>query len=107
MAKGENNSFRRERHDERVLYTVWALWLIGFSEQRIGMVVGRTRKQISGIVARSPYPNRSAMSDQERQAKLDELIKIRLTSNGRPLDGGVLDQIPHKIIPLRATQRKG
>lgn len=95
------------RHPERVLYTVWSLWVIGFSEAWIGRAVSRSRKQISGIIARSPYPNRSAMTRQERQEALDRLLRIRIGDDGKPIDSGLLDHIPRKVLDLRGSQVKG
>lgn len=93
------------RHHDGVVYTVWVLWLIGMSEPKIGAVTLKRSKQIAGIVGRSPYKNRSAMTDQERQRHLDELISVRF-DDGKPIDGGILDRVPMKIIPLRGKQRK-
>lgn len=95
------------KHSERTNFIVWCLWLIGFSERSIGQVTGLRRKQVSGLVGRSPYSNRSAMSDEDRQEKLYELLQIRVQEDGSTLDDGVLDKIPMKIIPLRAGQQKG
>lgn len=95
------------RHPERVLYTVWSLWVIGLSEATIGRAVARSRKQISGIISRSPYPNRSAMTKQERQDALDRLLRIRIGDDGKPLDSGLLDHIPRKVLDLRGGQVKG
>lgn len=94
------------RHPERVLYTVWALWVIGLSEAVIGRAVARSRKQISGIISRSPYPNRSAMTDEERQRALELLLKIRIGDDGKPIDSGLLDHIPRKVMDLRKSQKK-
>ncbi|WP_187967907.1 hypothetical protein [Aquibium microcysteis] len=94
------------RHPERVLYTVWALWIVGLSEPVIGRAVARSRKQISGIVSRSPYPNRSAMTIEERQRCLDLLLKIRMGDDGKPIDSGLLDHIPRQVMELRKNQKK-
>lgn len=96
----------RVRHDESTIFTIWVMWVIGFSESKIGSVVGKSRKQISGIIARSPYSNRSALSMEERQKALEELVQMRFSSDGTPLDGGLLDRIPHKVIPLTLRQIK-
>ena len=76
------------------------------SEPKIGTVLLKRGKQISGIVSRSPYANRSAMTDAERQSALDELALVRIGDDGRPIDGGILDKVPMKIIPLQGKQRK-
>lgn len=95
------------RHTERDVYVAWVLWVIGMSEASIGAVVMKRRKQIAGLITRSPYANRSAMSQEQRRAALDELLAIRINEGGKKLDGGLLDRIPLKIIPLRAEQKKG
>lgn len=97
---------RRTEHSDRTNYIVWVLWVIGFSEAGIGSVTGKRRKQIAGIVNRSPYPNRSSMSDEQRQKALDELLLARIGDDGKPIDGGVLDRVPRKIIALRGRQVK-
>lgn len=97
----------RRRHTDPQRYTILVLWLIGFSERSIADVLMMRPKQISGIVNRSEYRDRSGMTDDERQELLDELFQIRLDENGDPLDGGKLDRIRWVIRPLRATQRRG
>lgn len=97
---------RLVRHSDRTNYVVWVLWVIGVSEAGIADVTGKRKKQIAGIVNRSPFPNRSAMTDQERQAALQELLLVRIGEDGKPIDGGILDRVPHKIIPLRGKQVK-
>ena len=82
------------------------LWLIGMSEPKIGAVLLKRSKQISGIVSRSPYANRSAMTDEERQKALDDLALVRFGDDGKPIDGGILDNVPMTIIPLQGKQRK-
>lgn len=94
------------RHQDGVVFTVWVLWLIGMSEPKIAAVTLKRPKQIAGIVGRSPYKNRSAMTDAERQKHLDELASIRIGDDGRPIDGGILDRVPLKIIGLRGKQLK-
>lgn len=97
---------RLTRHTDGAVYTIWVLWLIGLSETKIAAATLKRPKQIAGIVGRSPYKNRSAMSDAERQKHLDELASIRIGDDGRPIDGGILDRVPLKIIALRGKQRK-
>lgn len=94
------------KHSERDIYVAWVLWVIGMSEPNIAVVLLKRRKQIAGIINRSPYSNRSAMTDREREAALAELLSIRTDENGQTIDGGILDRVPMKIIPLRAQQRK-
>lgn len=95
-----------EKHRDATVYTVWVLWLIGMSERGVGMVAGLGKKQVAGIVTRSPYSNRSKMSDAERREKLDELWGIR-SEGGEPIDGGILDPLRDSFLPLRGRQRKG
>lgn len=85
---------------------MWVLWLIGMSEPKIAAATFKRPKQVSGIVGRSPYSNRSAMTDAERQKALDELASVRIGDDGKAIDGGALDKIPMKIIPLRGQQKK-
>ena len=96
----------KAKHTDRAVYIVWALWLIGMSEASIASVVLKRRKQIAGIVTRSPYANRSAMSKEGRQAALDELLAVRMGEDGKPIDGGILDRVPHSVIDLQGRQRK-
>lgn len=93
-------------HTERTHYVAWVLWLVGMSETSIAMVLQKRRKQVAGIIGRSPYANRSGMSDGDRQAQLDALAEVRVGPDGKPVDGGLLDRVPMKIIPLRSGQRK-
>jgi hypothetical protein len=93
-------------HSERTIYVAWVLWLVGMSEAKIAVVLLKRRKQIAGIINRSPYANRSEMSDGARQQALDELAAARFGDDGRPVDGGLLDPVPMTIIPLRGRQVK-
>ena len=95
-----------DRHKDATVYVVWVLWLIGMSEGAVGLVAGLSKKQVAGIISRSPYKNRSAMSDKERRDKLDELWSVRL-EEGKPLDGGILDRVRGEFLELRRSQRKG
>ncbi len=95
-----------DRHKDATVYVVWVLWLIGMGERAVALVAGLGKKQVSGIIARSPYRNRSAMSDAERKAKLDELWSVRF-EDGKPLDGGILDRVQGQFLELRRGQRKG
>ncbi|WP_310203366.1 hypothetical protein [Ancylobacter sp. 3268] len=82
------------------------LWLIGMSQSSIAAVLLKRRKQVAGIVDRSPYAKRSEMTDAERQAAINELLAVRLGEDGKTVDGGILDRVPMKIIPLRRAQRR-
>ena len=105
MAKAVSN-LRAPPHSEGTIYAAWVLWLIGRTEPEIAYLLGKKPKQIAGIVTRSPYRNRSAMTIEARQAHLDELIAVRVGDNGKPLDGGILDKFKHRAIPLRGKQRR-
>lgn len=99
-------SARVQRHTDHVVYVVWVLWVIGMSETGIAAATGKRRKQVAGIVTRSPYANRSAMDRATRQAKLDELLSVRLGDDGNPIDRGLLDRIPLTLIDLQGRQQK-
>lgn len=96
----------RAPHPDRTVFTTWLLWLIGYSEADIAARLQLARKQVSGIIARSPYSNRSAMSDAVRQQKYQELASNRFDDDGNPLDGGMLKHLPKKVNPLKPNQRK-
>ncbi|MDR6954173.1 hypothetical protein J2X65_003541 [Ancylobacter sp. 3268] len=76
------------------------------SQSSIAAVLLKRRKQVAGIVDRSPYAKRSEMTDAERQAAINELLAVRLGEDGKTVDGGILDRVPMKIIPLRRAQRR-
>lgn len=97
---------RAKGHTDRVIYVTWVLWLIGMSESSIAAVLLKRRKQISGIVGKSPYSNRSGMTDKQRQKELDDLLLVRRGDDGKTVDEGLLDPVVMKIIPLRGRQRK-
>ena len=93
-------------HTDRAVYIAWMLWLVGMSESAIGAVVMKRRKQIAGIINRSPYANRSAMTDEERLSAIRDLLSIRVGEDGSTIDGGILDRIPMRLIPLRPNQKR-
>jgi len=97
---------RKRQHSERKLYLVYVLWLKGHTERSIGMWCHLRSKQVSGIVARSEYADRSGMADTDRQARLDELKAIRMNESNRPTDGGALDKFVWEIQPLARDQRR-
>jgi hypothetical protein len=68
---------RASSYTEKQKYTVFVLWLAGHTLTRISRVVGLTRGQVAGIVGRSPYTDRSAMTDEERGEFLDELKALK------------------------------
>lgn len=94
-------------HSSGVKFTAYALWLKGHSMPMIAHWLGVRTKQVAGIIARSDWPNRSAMSDEERQQALDELKQIRLDKNGASLDQGLLNKFVWKIEPLEKVQQRG
>jgi hypothetical protein len=62
-------------------------------------------KQVGGIVDKSEYSNRSAMTDQERRKLLVELRAIRC-DDGFPIDQGLLNNIDWEIEPLTPAKRR-
>lgn len=93
-------------HSDRTIYVAWVLWVIGMSERKIAAALLKRPKQIAGLIGRSPYRNRSAMTDAERRQHLQTLLGARFDADGKPLDGGLFDRIPMEIIPLRRAQRR-
>ena len=94
-------------HSAGTKYIAYALWLKGHSLAMIAHWLGLGIKQVAGIIARSHWPNRSAMTDAERQEALDDLHQIRLDKNGAPIDQGVLNKFVWKIEPLEKVQSRG
>ncbi|TBZ99375.1 MULTISPECIES: hypothetical protein [Rhizobium] len=79
-------------HQDRAKYVACVLWLIGYSYATIGKVLQLKRGQVGGIIDRSEYAGRSAMSRAQRAALLKDLEEIRF-EDGRPIDGGILDHV--------------
>ncbi|MCV9960769.1 hypothetical protein OIU34_02555 [Pararhizobium sp. BT-229] len=79
-------------------YVTYVLWLIGYSEGTIAKALCLRRKQVAGMISRSEYSRRSAMSDHDRSEKLKELQRVRF-EDGVPLDGGMLDRVHFQVIP--------
>lgn len=96
----------RRRHGDATRYCVYVLWIIGYSVRSIAIILGLRTKQVAGIIAKSDYSNRSAMTDQERKLVLADLEDIR-NDDGAPLDGGLLDKIKWEILPLGKVQLRG
>lgn len=94
-------------HGDDVKYTVYVLWLKGYTEREIGLGMMLRRKQVAGIVSRSEYANRSDMSTAERQHKLNELRDIRIGEDGRSIDRGRLDKFEWVVKPIYGQQKKG
>jgi hypothetical protein len=97
---------QRRRHIDPDRYVVFVLWLIGYTERSIAIVLSMRTKQVAGLIARSDYSNRSAMTDQERRTLLQELQDIRM-DDGAPLDGGRLNKISWELLPLGKAQLRG
>ena len=109
MSKSEfrlDFSAPKRRHGDAEKYMVYVLWLIGYSERSIAIILEMRTKQVAGIIGRREYKNRSAMTDQERRILLDELREIRC-EDGVPLDGGRLDKISWDLRPLGESQLRG
>jgi hypothetical protein len=95
-------------HGEKEKYQVYVLWLKGHSIKTISHWTKLREKQIAGIVDRAPFKARSEMTWDERQAALNDMQRIRLSSDGSSLDGGMFDRIQWLILPLLTGQvRRG
>lgn len=95
----------QRRFSDREKYTVYVLWLIGFSASSIASVVGIDRKKVLNLVNRSEYAGRSLMSDAQRKEFLRELQEIRF-ENGVAIDGGRLDKIRWELLPIEGRKRR-
>ncbi len=96
----------RRQHGDPVKYVTYVLWLMGYSEGTIAKTLSLRRKQVAGIITRSEYAGRSAMTDHDRSEKLKELQEVRY-EDGVPLDGGMLDRIGFEIMPAAKTALPG
>lgn len=98
----------RQKHPDDILFCVYALFLKGHTETTVAAMLGLTRKQVSGIVNRSPYRGRAAMDDATRQAALSQLKAIHYDPDEKSLRcGGRLKAFEFTIEPLAADQRPG
>jgi hypothetical protein len=95
----------QRRFTDREKYTVYVLWLIGFSASSIATVVGIDRKKVLNMVNRSEYAGRSAMPDERRKTFLRELQEIRF-EDGVAIDGGKLDRIRWELLPITGKKRR-
>lgn len=91
------------RHDDRTKFIVYVLWLHGLSESEVGIIAGLRRKQVAGIIGKSDYRNRSAMTVGERLDKLRELKAVRYDDSGCAIDSGML---PDRVFTPKATGKK-
>ncbi|MBO6755716.1 MAG: hypothetical protein JJ902_05285 [Roseibium sp.] len=96
----------RRRYSDATLFIAYALWVKGHTETTIAMTLGLGRKQVSGIIGRSPFSNRTAMSDDERQDHLSDLKAIHFDQDAKTLRcGGRLKTFDWTILPLLKDQR--
>jgi hypothetical protein len=93
------------RHSDAVKYIVYVFWLRGHTEIQCAVAAGLRKKQVAGLIAKSPYANRTAMSDEERQQFLSGLEEIRF-ADGPAIDGGRLRPAHFRIFPLEREQRR-
>lgn len=96
----------KKRHTDPDRYVIYVLWIIGYSERTIAHVMGFRTKQVAGIIGKSDFKNRSAMTDQERRMLLLEMAEIRI-EDGVKLDGGRLDRIAWELLPIEGKQLRG
>lgn len=87
----------RKWHGEREKYIACVLWLIGYPDSAIGRLLLMKRSQVGGIVTRNGYAGRTSMTIAHRNELLKELEEIRM-EEGQPLDGGLLDRIPFRVM---------
>lgn len=99
-------AFRRYTHDDAIRYTVYVLWLVGYSQRAIGAALRLRKTQVAGIIANSPYKGRALMERAELLQHLADLKDIRMDDAGAPLDGGRLDKIAFEPRPLNGRQKR-
>ncbi|MCB1438138.1 MAG: hypothetical protein KDJ63_00035 [Nitratireductor sp.] len=88
-------------HSEEEIFTIYVLWLTGFSQALIARYMRMRVKQVAGIVTHSEYTNRAAMTDAERQTYLDELREVHRQD---PVPSPILDRVSWKVLPLSGRQ---
>lgn len=86
-------------HTDRTKYVIYVLWLQGQTAASIGAMTRMRRKQVLGIVQRSPYFRRGEMKDEERQALLIDLMDVR-----DQIAPGVFRDSHFRILPLLNDQ---
>ena len=96
----------KQVHTEAELYAVYVLWLRGLSQMQIAARLDKRRAQVTGIIDRSPYRNRSVMTDGERQKHLDVLLANRAAKEDT-LDKGLLVPRDFRIAHLEGNQIRG
>ncbi len=97
---------RKSKHSEATLFIVYAMWLKGHTEATTALAAGlHSKKQVAGIIARSPWKDRAGMGDQARQEELSNLKRIQY-DQGKPRCGGRLKDFDWTIEPLCKDQRK-
>jgi len=94
------------RHSEKTIYIATVLWLKGHTVSMVSYWCGLRLKQVAGIIDRTEYNNRSAMTLQERQEALDLYREARFGPDGRAADEGALDKIDWVALPLEQDQER-
>ncbi|GHB33917.1 hypothetical protein GCM10007094_23550 [Pseudovibrio japonicus] len=99
---------RKSKHSDATLFIVYAMWLKGHTEATTALAAGlQSKKQVAGIIARSPWKDRAGMGDAARQEQLEELKQIHLDEDAGELRcGGRLKDFEWTIEPLCKDQRK-
>ncbi|PZU18955.1 MAG: hypothetical protein DI589_23010 [Shinella sp.] len=87
----------RQKHGDRERYIAYVLWLIGYPHSTIAKVLCLRKKQVGGIIDKSEYANRAALTIARRTELLKELEDVRF-DDGKPLDGGLLDRVEFKVM---------
>lgn len=99
---------RKSKHSDATLFIVYAMWLKGHTETTTARAASlQTRKQVAGIIARSPWKDRAGMGDRKRQEELTNLMQIHMNEDiGKLRCGGRLEKFVWTIEPLCNDQRK-
>ncbi|KZL17654.1 hypothetical protein PsAD2_02990 [Pseudovibrio axinellae] len=99
---------RKSKHSDATLFIVYAMWLKGHTEAITARVAGlKTKKQVAGIIARSPWKDRAGLGDVARQDELTKLRQIHYDADAKQFRcGGRLRNFEWSIEPLCSDQRK-
>ncbi|MGH0003158.1 hypothetical protein ACQU0X_24070 [Pseudovibrio ascidiaceicola] len=99
---------RKSKHSDATLFIVYAMWLKGHTETTTARIAGlKTKKQVAGIIARSPWKDRAGMGDAKRQQELSNLKQIHYDDETKALRcSGRLQQFDWTIEPLCRDQRR-